>query len=360
MSIQAMNWAYGLAGLPMAQKFALVTLANYADDFGVCWPEQKTLSEDCACGDRTMRDALAALERAGHIARKLRRRRDGSRRSDVYLLVGFAGRKPILGAEHHPILTSDDVLEMMAASDSNRQNLPVDTPDQPADFAEPTGNICTTNRQDLPVTIRQEPPEEPLREPPEEGAQARADHLDFSKAKSDRTPALRPAFGLSGEMPVLLDRVLAAVNHDPQCNSPWWRGPGALASLERWRAFGLTDDQIVDCAKETRKGNPTPPDGPKALDRAMERFANTLRRRVGKPAVMTPEQEQAARQAKLATYREWVMKKPGLAASQIKLGAADELLAGRVCTPEELRKAGVHFRTGPGTPCHRFFPEYRP
>jgi hypothetical protein len=358
MSIQAMNWAYAVANLPMAQKFALVTLANYADDFGVCWPEQETLKNDCACSARTIRDALAALQQAGLIARKLRRRRDGSRRSDVYLLVGFAARKPIVGAEHHPILTADDVAEMVESVDSNRQNLPVDTPDQPAESAKPTGKICTTNRQNLPVTIRQEPPEEPSREPSEEeGAQARAGKSDFSKADGTDASGTPPASGLSG----LLRRVLVAVNHDPDSDLPhWWTGPGALTSMERWRAFGLSDDQIVACAADTRKDNATPPEGPKALDRAMQRFADSLRKRVGKPAIMTPEQERAARLENLKWWAKNIEERPSLAASNIKLGLADELLTEGLTTPQALRRACVPFRIGPGTVCARLFPEYQP
>jgi hypothetical protein len=359
VSIQAMNWARGVPGLAMAPKFALVMLANYADDCGVCWPEQETLAQDCACSERTIRSALSALEDAGLIARQARRRKDGSRRSDVFLLVGFAARRAIAKAEDHPILTPADVADMTDPDRINRQNLPVAdgdlAGDQPADFSEATGKICTTNRQDLPVTIRQEPSEEPSREPSkeEEGAQARAKSSDLAGGKPQP-----PASGLSA----LLHRVIAAVNHDPA--SPdlphWWQGHGALTSVERWRNFGLSDDQIVACAVETRKGGTRPPpDGPIALDDAMQRFANNLAKRAGKPAVMAPEQIEAATLARLATYVDWIENRPALAANNIRLDAADEMMRRGMTTPDKLRRARVPFRTGADSVATRLFPDWR-
>ena len=37
MSIKALNWAFDQT-VPMAEKFALVVLANYADDKHSCFP----------------------------------------------------------------------------------------------------------------------------------------------------------------------------------------------------------------------------------------------------------------------------------------------------------------------------------
>ena len=59
--------------------------------------------------------------------------------------------------------------------------------------------------------------------------------------------------------------------------------------------LGLTEDRIVAVARDSRSKHPTPPDGPRALDRAMERAANVTsnpklstddkrRKRGGKPA----------------------------------------------------------------------------
>jgi hypothetical protein len=363
----------------MAQKFALVTLANYADDCGVCWPEQKTLSDDCACSARTMRDALAELQQAGLISRLMRRRRDGSRRSDVFLLIGFAARKPILRADDHPVLTAADVADLTAAAAANRQNLPVDDPensaDQPADGAAPTGKICHINRQNLPVTIMQEPPFEPSEELPEkqkeeEGACAAAS-FDFEAQISDAEPGPdtsqpdpQPGPGATppppaSDLAVLLRRVLVAVNHDPDGDLPhWWTGPGVITALTAWRHLGLSDDQIALCAVESRRGNPVPPNGPRALDRPMQRLAASLAKRAGRPAVITPEQAAEARRRTLETYAEWVRDKPGLAANLVRLDDADAMLRAGLVTPDDLRGACVSFRRGPGSVCARLFPDF--
>jgi hypothetical protein len=356
MSIQAMNWARAVPLQAMAPKFALVMLANYADDCGVCWPEQETLAADCACSERTIRSALAALEEAGLIARLPRRRKDGSRRSDVFLLVGFDGRRAILKAEDHPILTPADVAEMTAAAQGNRQNLPVDdgaeTGDQPAESAAATGKICTTNRQDLPVTYKQEPSEDPSREPSEEeGAQARAMPSDLAGAKP-KPPA--------SDLSALLRRVIVAVNADPDDpNLPeWWQGQGALTWLVTWRNLGLSDDQIVSCAAETRKRDPSPPNGPKALEKPMLRFANNLRSRAGKPAILSPEEEREKRLANLRGFQRWVLEGKGLALT-INMDQADALLREGMVTPDQLQAVGTRFRTGTDSVCARLFPDWR-
>ena len=54
----------------------------------------------------------------------------------------------------------------------------------------------------------------------------------------------------------------------------WWRGEPARLHARRWiDDLGLTEDRIIETATETRRDHPNPPDGPKALDRFMERAA---------------------------------------------------------------------------------------
>ncbi|MGY6695373.1 MAG: helix-turn-helix domain-containing protein [Roseinatronobacter sp.] len=154
MSIDAVGWAFTVSDLKTSEKIALVGLANFADEFGVCYPRQDTLCEMCSLAIRTLRGALSELEKRGLIARIERRRADGSRRSDVYLLVGFEKRKAITDDVDHAVLDAHDIVLMTASCTTNRQNLPVGDPDlfpadQPADSARPTGKSCTTNRQIL-------------------------------------------------------------------------------------------------------------------------------------------------------------------------------------------------------------------
>ena len=155
--------------------------------------------------------------------------------------------------------------------------------------------------------------------------------------------------------------MIVAVNHDPDSAElpHWWQGQGALTHIERWRNFGLTDDQIAACAAETRKGNPEPPDGPRALDKAMQRLADSLAKRAGKAPVLTPEQAEAQRLENLRRFQRWVRERSGLALT-INLDQADQLLTAAMVTPADLTAAGTRFRTGPGSVSARLFPDRRP
>jgi DNA-binding transcriptional regulator YhcF (GntR family) len=62
---------------------------NYANEFGVSWPSQKTLADQTALGERTVRRVLADMDTRGVIRRIPRRRGNGSRQSDMILLTAF-------------------------------------------------------------------------------------------------------------------------------------------------------------------------------------------------------------------------------------------------------------------------------
>ena len=94
MSVQAITWALDYAAGSVTEKVLLLVLANYANEFGVSWPSQKTLADQTALGERTVRRVLADMERRGVIRRIIRRRGNGSRQSDMILLAAFDGRKP--------------------------------------------------------------------------------------------------------------------------------------------------------------------------------------------------------------------------------------------------------------------------
>ena len=69
--------------------------------------------------------------------------------------------------------------------------------------------------------------------------------------------------------------MLTALGIDPNGTLPaWWQGWSAKTHVHRWiDDLGLFEDRIIETANETRRDHPAPPDGPKALDRAMERAA---------------------------------------------------------------------------------------
>lgn len=94
MSVQAITWALDYPAGSVTEKVILLVLANYANEYGISWPSQKTLADQSACTDRTVRTILSRLEGQGVVQRVTRRRDNGSRRSDIILLSAFEGRKP--------------------------------------------------------------------------------------------------------------------------------------------------------------------------------------------------------------------------------------------------------------------------
>ena len=85
------------------RDLVLITLANYADDYGVCWPSQATLAQDCRCSDpqaavlRSRRSSSAAPDRLPRAAAH-----NGAQRSDVFVLIGFEGREGPASHDDHP------------------------------------------------------------------------------------------------------------------------------------------------------------------------------------------------------------------------------------------------------------------
>ena len=120
--------------------------------------------------------------------------------------------------------------------------------------------------------------------------------------------------------------------------------------MRRWRDdLGLSEDRIIETATETRRDHPTPPDGPKALDRAMERAA----RRDAQTAVAKTNNQTTKRQPKRAEgtrpsddekaafYADMVNSDRYLPANTISNTLRDAMLARGLVTPERLRARGV-------------------
>jgi hypothetical protein len=80
-----MQWAWHQT-VPSTPKFVLLTLADAADDNGVCWPSISTIAKRCAMSTRTVRRALQELIKADFIYCEARHRGDGSTTSNRYVL----------------------------------------------------------------------------------------------------------------------------------------------------------------------------------------------------------------------------------------------------------------------------------
>ena len=115
-------------------------------------------------------------------------------------------------------------------------------------------NPCLKNDQSRVSNCDTNLVREPLRKPVKEEEDAAARETDFDRFFAELLSAL--GFAANASLPA------------------WWQGAPARTHVRRWiDDLGLSEDRIIEIATETRRDHPNPPDGPKALDRFMERAA---------------------------------------------------------------------------------------
>lgn len=140
--------------------------------------------------------------------------------------------------------------------------------------------------------------------------------------------------------------VREAVGIDPTDVPRFWTGPQAVEHLERWKAMGLTEAEVVAEAKASRGKNPAPPDGPKALDRWMEQAVKAK----AAATAQLPEVQKAQAAPKVSMspekrLQEWAdrINGPGhVPPSMITNTMRDALLAAGLVTPEKLRERQIY------------------
>jgi hypothetical protein len=115
--------------------------------------------------------------------------------------------------------------------------------------------------------------------------------------------------------------------------------------VQRWRdELGLTEAEIIATAEASRQEHPEPPDGPKALDRAMQRAAQRKAEDAGrkrqKPKV-TPAPAAKPITDLPAFYADLVNSDRYLPVSAISNTMRDAMLARGLVTAERLRERGV-------------------
>lgn len=93
MGFAALTWAYE-SGRPATERFVLVTLAEHADDDGVCWPGVERLAERTGFNRATVLRALARLEVDGLVSRQDRFVSGGRQTSNLYVL-SLGWRPPV-------------------------------------------------------------------------------------------------------------------------------------------------------------------------------------------------------------------------------------------------------------------------
>lgn len=119
----------------------------------------------------------------------------------------------------------------------------------------------------------------------------------------------------------------------------WWQGEVAQQHVRGWiDGLGLSRAQVLAVAARSRQRHAEPPDGPKGLDRAMQRAAaapapSRTGRRSAAPAASAAEQ--------LAFLADWVNGDRYLPPNAVTTAQANALVASGLVVAERLRQRGV-------------------
>lgn len=294
MSHKATVWAIQQRGLKPATKIVLWFLCDrHNPDFG-CFPTQERLADDAEMSISALNAHLAKLEELRLIHRvRVHDPRTHKRQATRYIL-GFED-----GFPQEPCPESGDGL---SGTEEEQDDNP--TPDSAhgaiSGFSpNPSPDFAQSHLRNPETNLVREPLSKPVKE--EEDAQAR--EAEFDRFFAELLAAL--GFAANATLPA------------------WWQGWPARTHVRRWiDDLGLSQQRIIDVATETRADHPNPPDGPKALDRFMERAAqrdaqaaiaaakgtNAKRRRKADAAPAPSEDELAAFYAAKVNSDEYLPK----------------------------------------------------
>lgn len=340
MSHKATLWAIEQRGLKPATKIVLWHLCDrFNPDFG-CFPSQQRLAQDCEISRSALNDHLDRLEGA-KLLRRVRRIDPVTKRQmpTRYILgfeEGFAPHDP----QPCPETGHGSMSFEIDRGDAREMEPGTTDPTVPCpEFAHGTdpgavsgfcADPCPENAESRVRNPDTNLVREPLREPVKEEEDAQARDSDFDRFFAELLGAL--GFAANATLPA------------------WWQGWPARLHAQRWRdELGLAEAEIVAVAAASRRDHPEPPDGPKALDRAMERAAQ----RDARAAAITAKPRKAKRGRKgnnaprpstddlAAFYADLVNSDRYLPVSAISNTMRDAMLARGLVTQERLRMRGV-------------------
>ncbi|MBW6494186.1 MAG: helix-turn-helix domain-containing protein [Burkholderiaceae bacterium] len=321
MSHKATVWAIQQRGLKPATKIVLWFLCDrHNPDFG-CFPTQARLADDAEMSVSALNDHLAKLEELRLIHRVRTHDPRTHKRQATRYILGFE--------DSFPQEPTPETADGSDGTDAEQNDDP--TPESGhgaiSGFpAKPSPDFAQSHLRNPETNLVREPLREPVKE--EEGAAAR--DADFDLFFAELLQAL--GFAANAALPA------------------WWQGWPARLHVRRWiDDLGLTEDRIIEVTAETRRDHPNPPDGPKALDRFMERAAardaqaaiamakgTKAKRRRKADAAPRPDDDELA-----AFYAAKVNADGFLPASMISNAMCAAMLARGLVTPERLRQRGV-------------------
>jgi hypothetical protein len=321
MSHKATVWAIQLRGLKPATKIVLWFLCDrHNPDFG-CFPTQARLAGDAEMSISALNEHLARLEELRLIHRVRTHDPRTHKRQATRYILGFEE-----GFPQEPTPETGHGLE------GTEEEQSADPTPESGDGAisgfspKPSPDFAQSHLRNPETNLVREPLSKPVKE--EEDAQAR--DSDFDQFFEELILAL--GFAANATLPA------------------WWQGWPARSHVRRWiDDLGLSEDRILEVAAETRRDHPNPPDGPKALDRFMERAAR--RDAQAAAAEAKPQRPKRSRKVDLtprpsaddlaAFYADLVNSDRYLPVSTISNKTRDAMLARGLVTPERLRMRGV-------------------
>ena len=344
MSHEATNWAIKQRGLKPTTKIVLWHLCDrFNPDYG-CFPSQDRLAEDCEISRSTLNEHLGQLEAAGLLRRVPRLHPVTKRQMPTRYILGFEpGFTPHV-ADPCPETGHGNLDD--AASVADIEPFDGETPD----MAEPclnSGHGCDAR----PVSDFD-------RDPCPENAESRVRNPDTNPVREPLSKPVKEeedARARDGLDEGFFAALLKALGLDPASLPCWWQGWPPREHVRRWRDdLGLEEKAILAVAAETRRDHPEPPDGPKALDRAMQRAAARLKQTGGagvakgstngKGRSRRGKQDAGPRLSAdelAAFYADLVNSEKFLPPSTISTSMRDAMLARGLVTAERLRERGI-------------------
>jgi hypothetical protein len=321
MSHKATVWAIQQRGLKPATKIVLWFLCDrHNPDFG-CFPTQARLADDAEMSISALNEHLARLQELRLIHRVRAQDPHTHKRLATRYILGFE--------DGFPPEPTPETGDGFAGTDREQGGDP--TPESghgaiSGFSAKPSPENAESHLRNPEINLVREPLSKPVKE--EEDAQARDSDFDRFFAE-----------------------LLAALGFAPNATLPaWWQGWPARTHVRRWQDdLGLSEDRIIETATESRAEHPNPPDGPKALDRFMERAAQ--RDALAATAIANGKKAKRPSQCevkpplsddeKAAFYAKMVNADGYLPQSVISNTIRDAMLVRGLVTPERLRQRGV-------------------
>jgi hypothetical protein len=321
MSHKATVWALDQRSIKGTTKIVLWHLCDRYNPEHGCFPTQARLADDAEMSISALNEHLAKLQELRLIHRIRAQDPHTHKRLATRYILGFEdGFPPEPTPETGDGLSGTEGEQHADPSPESGHGAISGFP------AKPSPDFAQSHLRNPEINLVREPLSKPVKE--EEDARAR--DSDFDRFFAELLNAL--GFAANATLPA------------------WWQGWPARLHVRRWRDdLGLSEVRIIETATETRSDHPNPPDGPKALDRFMERAAQ----RDAQTATAIANGKKAKRPSKgevklplsddekAAFYAKMVNADGYLPQSVISNTIRDAMLVRGLVTPERLRQRGV-------------------